>query len=250
VRLVRNVPGIWTFPGIVHGALQVVGERRLVPEPIYHADLLLSPLEQRRAKRDRFERQRPGHVADGFPVNDFYVPEDHGVETASVPDRDATLIRRVLGGAALPAVRPRAEGARHVGRAELERPVATRQVTAGAYAAEVRLDEPSPRLAPGESRQLQLVAENRGDEWWTHGDAAPHIRLGSRWLDAHSKAQVGTEARAVFTETVRPGRATRVMLRVEAPAEPGTYLLDVDVVHEHVRWFGCATRVEVEVVSR
>ena len=38
-----------------------------------------------------------------------------------------------------------------------------------------------------------------------------------------------------------------MMLAVMPPPEPGTYVLEFDVVHEHVRWFGCATRVTLAV---
>jgi hypothetical protein len=78
----------------------------------------------------------------------------------------------------------------------------------------------------------------------------PYIRLGARWLAGGSGALAAPEARAVFTETVRPGQATRVMLRVVAPPDPGRYTLEIDVVHEHVRWFGCPTRLELDVVRR
>jgi mannosyltransferase OCH1-like enzyme len=39
-----------------------------------------------------------------------------------------------------------------------------------------------------------------------------------------------------------------VPLEVTAPAEPGEYMLEVDVVHERVRWFECAYRQPVSVV--
>jgi hypothetical protein len=251
VRFVRNVPGIWSFPGVVHGGLEVLGERRLAAEPIYHADLLLSNLGRRRSKREHFESVRPGVVADGFPVNDMYVPEDHAVDTAPVPGADRALIERVLGGSEAPAgLRPLGPPPRHAGRDELERPTAARRVPPGAYQASIQLEPDQAPLAAGEVRQLEVVAENRGDEWWPHGDVPPYIRLGSRWLDAGSDAVPAPEARAVFTETVRPGQATRVMLRIVAPREPGRYTLEVDLVHEHVRWFGCAARLQLEVVRR
>jgi hypothetical protein len=44
-----------------------------------------------------------------------------------------------------------------------------------------------------------------------------------------------------------PGKGTVVMLAVEVPEQPGRYVLEVDVVHELVRWFRCASRLEVEM---
>ena len=34
---------------------------------------------------------------------------------------------------------------------------------------------------------------------------------------------------------------------VEVPTRPGRYLLEIDVVHEFVRWFACPVRVEIDV---
>ena len=179
----------------------------------------------------------------------MYVPEDHAVDTAPVPEPDRALIERVLDGSEAPAgLRAIGPPPRHAGRDELERPTAARSVLPGAYDAAIQLEPDQPALAAGEVRQLEVVAENRGDEWWPRGDVPPYIRLGARWLDGGSGAAAAPEARAVFTETVRPGQATRVMLRVVAPPDPGRYTLEVDLVHEHVRWFGCPARLELDVV--
>jgi FkbM family methyltransferase len=53
--------------------------------------------------------------------------------------------------------------------------------------------------------------------------------------------------RTQFEESVPPGATTRTMVAVQAPASPGEYLLEVDVVHEHVRWFGAGERVPFTV---
>ena len=103
------------------------------------------------------------------------------------------------------------------------------------------------RLPTAAVRLIEIEVENLGDEWWPAGDAEPEIRAAYRWLDG-SGALYAEGPRTVFTETVGPGRDTRVMLVVQTPEQPGTYVLECDLVHEHVRWFGAATRAEVEVV--
>ena len=35
----------------------------------------------------------------------------------------------------------------------------------------------------------------------------------------------------------------------ETPAEPGAYVFELDLVHEHVRWFDCEVRLPVAVVA-
>jgi hypothetical protein len=37
---------------------------------------------------------------------------------------------------------------------------------------------------------------------------------------------------------------------VHAPAEPGAYVLELDLVHEHVRWFDAPLRIDMQVADR
>ena len=55
------------------------------------------------------------------------------------------------------------------------------------------------------------------------------------------------DGRELFTETVRPGRESLLVMTVDTPADADDYVLDVDLVHEHVRWFGCGVRARVTV---
>jgi hypothetical protein len=41
-----------------------------------------------------------------------------------------------------------------------------------------------------------------------------------------------------------------VPVRVVAPAEPGEYVLELDLVHEEVRWFERSARIPVRVGRR
>src|SRR6185312_9276854 len=83
--------------------------------------------------------------------------------------------------------------------------------------------------------------ENRGDCVWRSGDHA--ITLGTRWN--------GIEGiRTALPADVLPGESAVVPLHVVPPAEPGQHLLEVDLVHEHVRWFDRGLRVDVTVGRR
>ena len=44
-----------------------------------------------------------------------------------------------------------------------------------------------------------------------------------------------------------PGSTVDVPVHVRAPERPGRYRLSIDLVHEHVRWFGCALEWPVDV---
>jgi hypothetical protein len=255
LRLVRNVPGIWRFTGEMHDGAIVLGERRLVDLPIYHLDLLLLDVDARRRKAEKYERLRPDHLAEGVPVNAIYVPEDwDALATEAVPEQDRATIAAVHDAPPLP---PRAGAGAgpaadvpHFTLADINRFNTNREVGEGAYRARIEFVRPVTRVAPGIVREQELRVENLGDERWPWGaDAEPPIRLGYRWRAARGDEVLGEGPRTPFTETIDPGAAALQKLVIEVPREPGRYVLEADVVHEHVRWFGCAARLELEVVD-
>lgn len=245
IRLVRNTPGAWRYPGKMHAPIEVLGELRLVDAPIYHCELLLADLEARRAKRETYEQRRPGFLNADFPVNWYYTPEDwNGVETSSTPTDDLRLISQVDRGADWP---DGVSATRHVPAvcaAEAESFLATREVSDGAYSARVELVRPPEVMPTGVVREHEVVVTNLGDEPWPWGDYPPYFRLGYRWLTSAGESVL--EGRCLFTETVYPAMTTRLLAPVRPPA-PGVYVLSLDVVHDHVRWFGCEAVYAVEV---
>jgi hypothetical protein len=253
LRLLRNVPGIWRFTGEMHDGAMVLGERRLVDLPIYHADLLLLDVDARRRKAEKYERLRPDHVAEGAPVNAIYVPEDwEAVETAPVPGEDRAALQAVLAPAVASDSPPGGghppPGVPHFTLEHIDSFNTNRTVGEGAYRARLEFVRPVVRVAPGITREQEVVVENQGDEVWPWGpDATPPIFLGYRWRAAASDEVLGEGPRTPFTERVPPGASSLQKLIVEVPAQPGRYVLEADIVHEHVRWFDCAARLEVEV---
>jgi hypothetical protein len=252
IRLVRNVPGLWRFPGVMHAPIEVLGEHRLEDMPIYHADLVLASLDERRRKRELYESRRAHVTSDGFPVNFMYTPEDRpGVETAPTPSADRELIDAVQAGSAAGGSGPAPDRPALTLDAE-DRYSETRIVGDAAYSAGLRFVAPPRSLATGTLTYHELIVENRGAERWPWaGGGEPLIRLGYRWLEHEGGEDGDSEGpRTAFTEAVAPGDTTRVMLAVEAPRSPGRRTLEVDVVHEHVRWFGSPLRLDLSVETR
>jgi FkbM family methyltransferase len=248
VRLVRNVPGAWAFEGRAHHGIEVAGDLRRIPHPIWHLNLLLDDRAAREAKAARMAVLSPGAAIDGDPLNALYLPEAwERVETAGVPPEDRPLLESVLDPAHVPPPRAtRLPPLTPVGEVDLYN--RAREVREGAYRAQVRVVDARRGLRPGELTHLEVETTNLGTERWPPlREQGPPIRLTYRWRDRDGAMVVEDGMRTQFEEPVPPGWTTRTMLAVRAPDAPGEYLLEVDVVHEHVRWFEAGEHVRFTI---
>jgi Glycosyltransferase sugar-binding region containing DXD motif len=108
----------------------------------------------------------------------------------------------------------------------------------------VRLLEPDLRMYAGEQRGLLVEVRNTGNERWPGGlEAEPRIRLSCR-LDGQEGPRTPLPA------ALDPSESGLAPVTVIAPDEPGSHELELDLVHEDVRWLGAGTSAELEVVSR
>ena len=246
-RLLRNVPSLWRFEGRVHMSGRWLGEVRSTDLAIYHLLLLGSSIDDRRAKREWYESLVPGLAVEEFPIEDMYVPEElEGVETALVPEEDRPLIASMA--APKPADPGAAEGppVEEVGLSDIALYNTDRPVSEGAYEARIEFIRPRSELPPGVLRHFELYVDNLGDELWRPADGTPpEIHIGWRWRDLRADRHLREEGRVPFTETVLPGQRTRLPILVRTPSVPGPYALELDVVHEHVRWFGSTAETRV-----
>src|SRR5688572_24748601 len=170
-RLLRNVPSLWRFEGRVHMSGEWLGEVRTSDLAMYHLPLLISTIEDRRAKRDWYESLVPGLAVEEFPIEDMYVPEElDRIETAVVPQEDRPSIDAMLSPA------PVEDGTREgppVEEATLEQIRlynTDRPFSESAYDAHIEFIAPRKELPPGVLRHFEVRVENRGDELWRPAD--------------------------------------------------------------------------------
>ena len=102
-------------------------------------------------------------------------------------------------------------------------------------------------MTAGSRTPFHVLARNLSTETWPGPDRERPVRLGYRWLRPGSTDELAEGFRTPFPVAMGPGAEAIVPMVVEAPARPGRYLLEIDVVHEFVRWFACAVRVEIDV---
>ncbi|HZT45933.1 MAG TPA: hypothetical protein VFA24_07100 [Gaiellaceae bacterium] len=236
-RLVLNDPRMLSFTPETHVPVKAIGPSRYLDAPLYHLDTLLNSREAREAKVERYERLHPGKRVAGRPLNEaFYLPERRDPATREVPAEDGALIAAVL--AAEPPAPAQSATVRIARREEIDRYWSGGPLRD--YEARLALLEDVPPLRAGVLESVDVRVENLGGEVWRwDGD----VRLGSRWRQGEHV--VDGEHRALPVE-VGPGAAEIVPLPL-VPPEPGRWTLEVDLVHEHVRWFDRPVRVEVDV---
>jgi hypothetical protein len=250
VRLYRNDPLLWT-PGICHTSVTERFPARLVHDPcLYHVEAIVLSAEERAEKLSRYLALDTalivGH-SEEFQTRQKFPERYPGLATAAVPDRDAARIADALESRALDAP-PRYAGL--ATRAEIDGFWPERTLDEDSYRGAVRVLDPPETLRPGQRACLRLAVRNDGPELWPGGpERRPLVRVGQRWLDGNGSPSAEPEGRGDLPAPLQPGMESIVPIEIAVPAAPGRYLLELDLVHEFVRWFDRPTRVSVSVVA-
>jgi hypothetical protein len=250
-RLLRNDETTW-FDGHPHTGAHPALPARYLEAPLYHLDTVLNGVAERAAKVERYVERGGGHLVapGGGELNErYYLPERTAqLEPVPVPAEDRERLAAVLGAPRTFAHRrPRSEP-RLALRPELEAAWGGRTCEPEAYGAAIRVLERDHRMLVGETRNVFAAVRNHGTLTWPAGaGSAPEIRVSYHWCDADGGMLVHDGHRTPFPAAVAPGEECIVPVAVTAPAAAGRVELALDVVHEHVCWFGCETRISMEV---
>ena len=226
-RLLRNLPGVWTFPGTVHTVGETVGETRYVDLPVYHVDLLATDLAARRRKAAAYEAETPGLEFDGASINGPYLPElVPQLRTVRVPAADATAIARLLSAGPVPQRLREGAPVEEAGFADVDRFNLTHVAAVFDYAGTAELEAPLGRWPGGALRHQVVCVRNTGSAPWPRVPVWHEpVRLAYRWI--HPADGVAHRGYADFPETVEPGRASRMLIGIRAPAAPGPWRLEL-----------------------
>lgn len=231
-RLVRNDETL-TFTGAAHSEAAPVFPSRYLDLPVYHLHCALRTKEERLLESFlAYEVRIPNRIAPGGgPFNPtYYLPERSARRPpVAVPEADRPPIEAALGRTLQV---PRRAGSQ-------ERP-------AGAA---VRVVESDVRMYAGEVRPIHVEVSNRSGERWPGGlDEDPRVRASYHLRRPDGEVLVFDGERSPLTAPVGPGESSIVPVMVAAPHETGTYSLELDLVHEDVRWLGIGAEAPLEVV--
>jgi hypothetical protein len=240
------------FSDVFHRPVVCHGPSTYVDAPLWHLDSTLAPAANRRDKARAYELERPGMRVGGVAHNaGMYLPElrDEPV-LAAVPEDDLRAIEAAL------AYRPQPAGVRRARRgrataADLEERWTGPPYPESLYRAELSVAHRPTAMTAGIPYTVDVLVTNGSDRTWRWGpDARPEIRLAYNWTCGGSPAAEPVRLRTPLPADLPSGATQLVPLHVVAPSLPGGHELELDLIHEHVRWFGLGVSFPVEVQKR
>jgi SAM-dependent methyltransferase len=106
------------------------------------------------------------------------------------------------------------------------------------YRAELRIEAEAPAIASaGATVPLAMLLTNVSPHTWHQTRIGP-IRLGNHWLSPDGRMLIQDDGRTALPEGIEPRTPLRVTVEATAPRDSGDYILECDLVHEGVSWFG------------
>ncbi|MCB1038450.1 MAG: polysaccharide pyruvyl transferase family protein, partial [Acidimicrobiales bacterium] len=249
LRLVRNEPGLVRFGTRAHELPVVAGPHQFWDEPLYHLDLVLRDVEDRRSKVRRYERDRPGlRTAAGASVSaTYYLPEDRPSPPAThpLPPVDAEAIREVLASRtsarALPVVDPERLGP-IVHLADRRAPAPSPGDAA------VRVVGSSPlTVVEGSGAIATVGVTNRSSRTWSPTDEPADV-VGARFVADHGDL-TGFELREELPGPVDPGQEVLVRVPIPPWAPIEATAVKVGVVQDGVGWHDAEATVALRRIE-
>lgn len=115
-----------------------------------------------------------------------------------------------------------------------------------------------PRDPPSVLRRQQQASVNvsvrndSGQSWAPRerGGGPYQVSLGNHWLDENGKTVANDDGRAALLKKLDPGDSVTMNLVVNAPRNPGNYILELDMLQEGVSWFGLEGSATVRLPVR
>ncbi|HEX3279817.1 MAG TPA: hypothetical protein VHR36_01185, partial [Pyrinomonadaceae bacterium] len=101
------------------------------------------------------------------------------------------------------------------------------------------LNAPSVMRA-GEKVVIRFRVKNLGYSTWPavgNKEGRYQVNIGNRWLKTGTNEVNGLDGRTGMPADLQPGGQVELALAVNAPQDPGEFVLEVDMVHEGVTWF-------------
>ena len=266
--LVRNDPATLHIKGGVHEGVMAVSPYRFLEMPVYHVSDATLSRAQREAKVAFYDTLDGNQMLeDGRPVSEvFYLPERFALHpSASIPATDVALINQVLSADISQDRILERESATDEPADWLPDTIPYDEILAwwperplspDAYRVEIELrrgrtpERGLDHLRPGEVRPAMVLVRNLSSVTWLR-ESRNRVALSARFFRVDAETNRGPlvreSGRFAFPADVHPRDEVLMPFAVRAPELPGDYLLVIDLVEEHVRWFEPGLTIPVKV---
>jgi hypothetical protein len=168
----------------------------------------------------------------GIPVSEFRVL-DHEV---AAPDGAVVITTEDIG----PRCREIAQEAPYTVCLMEGTPRQSVPLPPSGFQAEIVAQEVPSRVFTKEKVTLRVVVKNTSNTTWLareRGRSPFQVSLGNHWLDSTGREVVHDDGRTGMPRDLQPGEQVELKLVVNAPKDPGEYLLELDMLQEGVSWF-------------
>lgn len=93
-----------------------------------------------------------------------------------------------------------------------------------------------PVVEAGQAITVPVAVRNASDHAWP-SRGITRVAIGHRWLDASGAAIDDQRRLTPFEDDVARGATVESEVEIQAPATPGRYILELDLLRQRVRWF-------------
>jgi len=126
-----------------------------------------------------------------------------------------------------------------------------------ALRAEIQTSDYPAQLHVTQQATLHVRVRNISNTTWLARERAGdqfQVNLGNHWLNQNGEAVANDDGRAPLMRDLKPGEEAEFQLTINAPKDPGDYILEIDMLQEGVSWFALrgskTVRMPVKVYKR
>lgn len=110
------------------------------------------------------------------------------------------------------------------------------------YKSKIELLDLTPvTLGKGEDREIELLLTNLGDEKWRSlagGETSKPVNISYHVINSNGDMYLWDGVRTSLPIDVISRQTIPIRMKFVAPINPGYYTVEIELVHEPVRWFG------------
>jgi len=237
-----------------HGGVRDALPARYVDEPIYHLACVLSPFDERRRRVRRYAAERPGlDAVGGGPLNEtLYVPEHFAtLRPAATSADDVAMLDVVVRGDGIDPPADNGTPIAVVSADEVAGCVIADPLEDQGYRAALRIVERDLRTEPGNNTYVVVEVANHGGAPLCRDDApGAQLRVATRLVDPATGTSLDGWSMTSLPCDIPAGEVRSMEALVQIPSTARSVELEVDLVNERRRWFGCSVRADLLVTTR